>query len=379
MTRLGRTKPFFFKTPIAHYRTRPRGNMNTTRLIASPPQLNFSQLVEKWKPFHYLKLELSTQQTYDRRMPLFQYLNDIQVEEITVSTIDDLVSHWVSKCIKSKRRYTFEKELHILKVILNYYRTRINPRYLMPILPDHFDAADVAKRPSSPVQTLSQEQLSLFLSELRKYRVPIFYTLALAEVALGLRIGEACGLNWPAIDLQNKLIRIDWTVVWDLFTWQSRIKERPKNGKIRVLVMPDVLVEELKRLEQVRDPNIPLVFHFNGLCLNRQTVAKLYNRTLSRLGITHVHGTHFLRATAATLANEATGDFYAVSKLLDHSNPNITLRYVAPTNSAKHKVAEALNSVLVTTQAQSAKSVWNYPIGASEASVSNGADRLWPS
>ena len=80
--------------------------------------------------------------------------------------------------------------------------------------------------------------------------------------------------------------------------------------------------------------------------VNRQTIAKVYNRTLKRLGFTHVHGTHFLRATAATLANEATGDFYAVSKLLDHSNPNITLRYVAPTNSAKQKVADALNSVL---------------------------------
>lgn len=151
-------------------------------------------------------------------------------------------------------------------------------------------------------------------------------------------------MNWPAIDFQNKLIRIDWTVVWDLFTWQPTIKERPKNGNIRVLVMPDVLVEELKRLEQIRDPNVPLVFHFGGRPVNRQTIAKVYNRTLKRLA--HVHGTHFLRATAATLANEATGDFYAVSKLLDHSNPNITLRYVAPTNSAKQKVAQALNSVL---------------------------------
>lgn len=309
-------------------------------------KITFAALVERWRPFHYLKLELGTQQTYDRRLHLFDYLKNIPVEEITISTIDDLVSHWVKNCTKSNRRFTFEKELHILKVILNYYRRRINPRYLMPILPEHFQASDVAKRPSSPVQTLSKEELNLFLSELRKNKVPIFYSIALAEVALGLRVGEVCGLNWPAIDLPNKLIRIDWTIFWDLVTWKPSIKERPKNGNVRVLVIPDVLVEELKRLEYLRDPNVPLVFHFNGTPMNRQTIAKVYNRALKKLGISHVHGTHFLRATAATLANEATGDFYAVSKLLDHSSPNITLRYVSSTNKTKQKVAEALNSVL---------------------------------
>ena len=53
-----------------------------------------------------------------------------------------------------------------------------------------------------------------------------------------------------------------------------------------------------------------------------------------------------LRRTAATLANEVTGDFYAVSKLLDHSSQNITLRYVAQTSVQKQKVVVALNGVL---------------------------------
>ena len=82
--------------------------------------MTFAELVERWKPFHYLKLEKGTQQTYDRRLHLFDYLSDIPVEDISVSTIDDLVSHWVENCTKSKRRFTFEKELHILKVIFNY-------------------------------------------------------------------------------------------------------------------------------------------------------------------------------------------------------------------------------------------------------------------
>ena len=81
--------------------------------------------------------------------------------------------------------------------------------------------------------------------------------------------------------------------------------------------------------------------------MNRQTVAKAYNRALERLGIKRIRGTHMMRKTSATLANEVTGDFYAVSKLMDHSSPNVTLRYVAQTNAQKQKVADALNSVLM--------------------------------
>lgn len=36
-----------------------------------------------------------------------------------------------------------------------------------------------------------------------------------------------------------------------------------------------------------------------------------------------------------------------ISRLLDHSNPSVTMRYVSQTGSQKQKVAEALNSVLM--------------------------------
>src|SRR3989338_6412521 len=102
--------------PINSHHPSSSGNLKEI-----PSIMTFQELVGRWKPFHYLKLERGTQQTYDRRLPHFHFLNDLQVEEITVGTIDNLVSHWVKNCSKNKRRFTFEKELHILKVILNYY------------------------------------------------------------------------------------------------------------------------------------------------------------------------------------------------------------------------------------------------------------------
>jgi hypothetical protein len=63
-----------------------------------------------------------------------------------------------------------------------------------------------------------------------------------------------------------------------------------------------------------------------------------------------------LRKTSATLANEITGDFYAVSKLMDHSSPDVTLRYVAQTTAQKKKVADALNTVLAGPERPAEKS-----------------------
>jgi integrase len=161
-----------------------------------------------------------------------------------------------------------------------------------------------------------------------------------------LRIGEVCGLNWEAVDLQTGIVKIECTIVWDQYSWAPRVKNKPKNGKIRYLVMPEVLVQELKRLIKSRDLNVPFLFHKNGTPYNRQSVAKAYRRALERMGLSHIKGTHWIRKTSATLANQITGDFYAVSRLMDHSSPNVTLRYVSPTNAEKQKVANALNSVV---------------------------------
>lgn len=40
---------------------------------------------------------------------------------------------------------------------------------------------------------------------------------------------------------------------------------------------------------------------------------------------------------------------------MDHSSPNVTLRYVAHTNSEKQKVADALNSVVQQVQTPKAR------------------------
>jgi integrase len=308
--------------------------------------ITFGALVEEWKSFHYLQLELSTKQMYDRRMPHLEFLFRVPVEKIKVNVIDELVKYWMTDHPKWHQRFTFEKELNLLKVVLNYYRKRKNPAYVIPVLEEHYKAADVARRPKQPVQHLTTQDLGRFLEHLKKGINPNYYVLALAQFSFGLRAGEVCGLAWRNLNLETRVVVIDQVVTWHHETWEPTIKGRPKNGKVRVLMIPEFLVQELTRLKATRSSNSDLVFHRKGVPYCRKEIGKVYNRALQELGITHVSGTHMMRRTAATLANEATGDFYAVSNLLDHSSPEVTLRYVSQTTAQKSKVAVALNGVL---------------------------------
>jgi len=92
----------------------PIGN-NAPRntILRNDGRINFGELVEQWKPFHFLQLERSTQQTYEKRLPNLDFLKRFKVEEINTSVIDALISFWVTSYPKSGPRHTFEKESRI--------------------------------------------------------------------------------------------------------------------------------------------------------------------------------------------------------------------------------------------------------------------------
>lgn len=236
-------------------------------------QYTFANLIEEWKPIHYLKVEFSTQQTYDKLLPHFDYLKKIKVRDINTSVVDELVKYWASPDYpRCSRRATFEKELDLLKTILNYYRSRKNSNFVIPILPEHYLAGDIAKLAQKPVQSLSQSELAQFLEALKTGKYANYYHLALTQFSMGLRIGEACGLTWDVLDLEKEVARIEKTITWDLWTWEPREKRRPKNGKIRLLRMPPFLIRELRELKCNKKSNVHLVFHDGGRPLNRNFI-----------------------------------------------------------------------------------------------------------
>jgi integrase len=320
-----------------------------TNVVAFPPRMptiTFRQLVEEWKSFHFLTLQEGTKLLYERKLPPLDFLNDYEVKDIGVETVDELVKFWVREFPKGRSRESFEKELNLLTVILNFYRKRKNRSYVIPVDEAHYQAATIRKKGKGDIGALLEEDLARFITDLKeRERNPIYHPLALSQFGLSLRIGEACGLAEDVIDLARQEVKICRTVIWNDRTWEASLKEYPKNEYNRTLSIPDFLVPVLREQMKKADRKTGLLFHKNGELLNRKSVATAYNRSLQFLGITYTSGTHMMRKTSATCANEATGDFFAVAQQLDHASPEVTKRYVKPVSSQKRKVASALDGV----------------------------------
>lgn len=310
-------------------------------------RFTFSALVNDWKALHFLQVEFTTKQHYENRLPHLGFLNALNVEEIGIDAITKLINHWVSaEYPKPKDRMNFEKELEVLKVILNYYRRYKNQRYFIPILPEHYRAADFSKKPSKPPKALKEEHVGPFLN-LLKERYPQYYPLALIQLGLGLRVSEACGLHWSDFDLETGESNVSRSIAWNSETRQLVSKSR-KNAQTLESVVPEFVAVVLKELKEKRDPKVKYIFHQNGIPMRRQYIGRAYNSVLRELGIEYVNGTHMLRKTSGTLARKITQDVYAASKMLGHSSVTVTEKYYQEhLDEDKQKVAKALNSVLV--------------------------------
>ncbi len=316
-------------------------------------RMRFSTLLGNWKDFHYQTVDYSTKQTYERKLPLVEkFLAAYVVDEINPSVIDKMIKEWKNEYANEQRkgahnaqRYSFDKELDALKVVLNFYRKREDSRFPIPVFAEHYRASKLVIKADHGVRSLKQEDLGLFFRAMSKQKDPQLYVLALAQFCLSLRIGEVCAIYWDDIDLKRREITIQRAIVWDHENWQPMIKEYPKNGKARVLSIPEILIPELERMKASRNPKISLIFHKNGRPLIRKSIGQAYNRALKASNITYVSGTHLVRKTSATQANAETGDFHAVSQNLGHSNVEETQRYVEGLSEGKRKVARALNKV----------------------------------
>ena len=318
-------------------------------LFSQPSAYTFGELVEDWKKFHFLTLEQGTKLLYERKLPFLAKLHPLAVEDVDVEAIDELVQFWVKERPRRKSRQSFEKELNLLTVVLNFYKSRKNRAFAIPIQREHYEASTVVRKAKGDVQALSEQDLARFLGALKLQKNPIYFPLAASQFGLSLRIGEVCGLDKRFIDLSKKEVRIGQTVIWNDRTWEAEIKPYPKNDYVRYLSISDFLVDIWSDWIAMSSSKSTLMFYENGVLLNRKTIATAYNRTLKELGIDYVSGTQMMRRTSATHANEATGDFFAVSVQLDHSSPEVTKRYVKRISSQKVKVASALNDVYLSS------------------------------
>ena len=133
----------------------------------------------------------------------------------------------------------------------------------------------------------------------------------------GLRVSDILGLNIS--DVKHK----SYVEIREKKT--GKYKRFPLNNKLKTLIR-----EYLKeREEQYSISNDEPLFIGKKHCrLNRSQVYRFLNEACENLGIKINVGTHTMRKTFGYFFYKKFNDIALLQKILNHSSPSITLRYI---------------------------------------------------
>lgn len=186
---------------------------------------------------------------------------------------------------------------------------------------------ETGKRPS-PVMVWTREQTGAFLDSASDDPLYALYHL----VALrGLRRGEAVGLSWSDVDLENGVVLIREQVVQ--LGWRTQ-RTTPKAGSERMIALDtgttQVLCEHRDRqdrqLHELGLPprSLPYVFtRADGELVHPNFVTRHFAHLIAAAHLPPIR-LHDLRHGAATLALAAGTDMKVVQEMLGHSSITIT-------------------------------------------------------
>jgi integrase len=129
------------------------------------------------------------------------------------------------------------------------------------------------------------------------------------SLTTGARQGELLNLEWRHVDFDNKLAHLTET----------------KNGRPRSIALADAVIDELKRLHQVRNPAKPLVFS-SKTAFGRIDIKKAWRAALERAQIDDCTA-HDMCHTFCTLAARQGASNLELSTAMGHRTLGMLQRY----------------------------------------------------
>lgn len=203
-------------------------------------------------------------------------------------------------------------------------------------------------------RAMTPEQARALLAHTRGHPLHAYWAIMLY---LGLRPGEAAGLTWPDIDLDNHILHVRRSL--KIEQKKLVVDERLKTTRSRrSLDLPEPLAEILfrHRLGQEQQQAAAgagwstehgrLAFTTaNGTPHHPRNIARTLTAATQKLGYGHWHP-HELRHTAASLMSEAGIPIETIADQLGHDGTRMTLliyrHATKPTVAAGHAMTEHL-------------------------------------
>jgi len=205
------------------------------------------------------------------------------------------------------------------------------------------------------MQTWTKEQLKAFLEAVADDRLSaLWYTIAFT----GMRRGEALGLRWRDVDLENSRLSVRRALIP---INREVVVSEPKTAKGRRVVALDPSTIEVLKAQAARQLNEQdewdeawidsgLVFTAeNGGPLDPESISRYWRQAVKKSMLPPIR-LHDLRHTHATLALQAGIHPKVVSERLGHATVSITLDTYSHAIPAMQEEAAALIAGLVFGQ-----------------------------
>ena len=205
------------------------------------------------------------------------------------------------------------------------------------------------------VKPLTDDQCKSLLQATKGTRVYPFIVVCLF---CGLRKGEALGLMWKDIDFENRMIRVERSIVYLDSNRHGEINDDMKTDSAhRTIPMPPEVYDVLRK-EKVKTNSAYVFSMKNGQFLTAESFRSMWDivryRTIGGPATGHhVHATldfnvhpHQLRHTCCTRWIEAGLTPKEAQYLMGHSSPDITMGIYADYRAAQEltKTAEKIFS-----------------------------------
>ena len=273
---------------------------------------------------------------------IYPVLGDIRMPDITAAQIKSLF-------------LSLQKTRLARSTITGIYVT-VNQLFKMAYLDDtiNLNPMDKVQRPKSKKDEKKSREVEAFTAEELKYilscleREPLKWQVMIRlMIDTGIRRGEACGLQWAAVDLKANSAVISGNLC---YTKEAGVYlDTPKSGKTReVYFSPDVsaLLRRLQR-EQAQSHLSPFVFTQDGTAepMHPDTPTRYCEKFGRRYGV-EIHP-HKLRHSFASVAITNGADIASVSEVLGHSDKAVTLRlYTHADEESKRRAAGTVQAAI---------------------------------
>jgi len=300
--------------------------------------ITFKDLMLEYDSYKKDKVKITSYTNYHKMYLNLSSLNNIRVSEFNIIHFN----RWKDNINKTNYSTTYKNNIYkFLRALLRFASTYLNIQ-IESIL-NKMTGFDNPNELKKEMSFWTYEEFLKFIAVEEEIKYKAFFELL---YYCGLRKGEANALNWNDIDFENKTVNINKNVSLKIKGKKYLIIPPKTKGSIRKLPIPDILLNDLKKLfcEYKSYENFNMNwFIFGGIYpLADTTVQDKKNIDCKKANVKQIRVHDFRHSCASLLINNGAS-IALVAKFLGHSDISTTLNTY--THMFKNEFKDIVNCI----------------------------------